>query len=108
MSYRVEKINELLHKEVSKTLLKNVDFEGYIVTVTSVKTSPDFLNTDILITVMPDSKEKEALMEIDKNIYDIQKIINKKLNIKNVPKLSFKIDEGTKNLYKIDRGSTNL
>lgn len=103
MSYRLEKINELLHKEVSKALLREIDFDSCIVTVTNVKTTPNLLRSDILITVMPDSKEKEVLRVIHQNIYEIQKIINKKLRIKNVPKLCFKIDEGTKNLYKIDK-----
>lgn len=105
MSFRIERINEFLHEEVSKILLKELEFDNCIVTVTNVQTTPNLLKSDILITVMPDTKEKEVLLNIKKNIYEIQQIINKKFRAKKVPKICFKIDEGTKNLYKIDKCS---
>jgi len=106
MSYRIERVNELLHQEVSKILPREVEFKDCIVTVTNVKTVPSLLSCDVLITVIPEKKEKDALAEIRASLYEIQKIINKRLNIKKVPRLFFKIDEGAKNLYKIDKISS--
>jgi ribosome-binding factor A len=103
MNLRLKKINALLQEEISKILLKEVDFEDCIVTVTKAETVPNFSRSDIFITVMPDKKEKEALRQIKNNIYEVQKILNKKLNMKYVPKICFKIDKGAKNLYKIDK-----
>jgi ribosome-binding factor A len=101
--FRIEKVNNLIQEEVSKLIAKEVDFEGYIVTVTRVETTRNLGKTDVLITVLPEEKEKDALLTLKKSVYDIQKILNKKLRMKYVPKLYFKIDEGLKNLYKIDR-----
>jgi len=102
MSRRLEKINSLLQKEISKILSREIDFGETLVTITNVKTSQNLLETEILITVFPQEEEERTLRILRSNIYDIQKILNKKLRMRPVPKINFKIDEGMKNLYKID------
>lgn len=106
MFHRIESLNKVLQEEVSKIIAKDIDFIDCIVTVTRVETSSDFSKSDVFITVMPTSKEKEALNSIYCDIREVQRKINKKLKIKHIPYLSFKIDEGTKNLYKIDQFSS--
>jgi len=103
MSFRKEILNTLLRKEVSKIMMKEVDFGKTLVTVTQVQLSNDLSKAKILITVFPESEEKNALFELQKNIYHLQKILNKKVKMKKVPKISFEIDQGMKNLYKIDK-----
>jgi len=103
MSFRKEILNSLLRKEVSKIMMKEMDFGKTLVTVTQAKVSNDLSKAKILITVFPESEEKNALFELQKNIYHLQKILNKKLKMKKVPKISFEIDQGMKNLYKIDK-----
>jgi len=102
MAWRIERINSLLRKEISQILLKEIDFGSIFVTLTEVKTTPDLIKARILITTHPEKGEKEALSILQKNIYQIQKKINKKLKMKIVPKIQFEIDKGMKNLYKID------
>lgn len=104
MNFRLQRINDLLREEISKILLKEIDFENNcIVTVTRADTAPNFSKSKIFFTVIPETKEKYVLSQIKNNIYDIQKIINKKLKMKYVPRLFFEIDTGAKNLYKIDK-----
>ena len=105
MSHRIESLNSLIQEEVSRIVAKEVDFTDCIVTITRVDTSSDCSKSDVFITVMPDKKEKDALKSIYSNIHEVQKKINKKLKMKYVPRLCFKIDEGVKNLYKIDQFS---
>jgi ribosome-binding factor A len=120
-SFRLQKVNSLLRKEISQILLKEIDFGDSLVTITDVKTIPNLTEAKISITVIPtrpnptpfspkegklnglDEKEREALSILKRNIYDIQKIIDKKFKIRPVPKIHFEIDEGVKNLYRIDK-----
>lgn len=89
-SRRIEKINNLLLQEVSKLFLTEIDFpEGMIVTVGSIDTSPDLKYADVLVATIPDNKTGTALSIIRKKIYGIQKSIDRKLNIRPVPKLRF-------------------
>jgi len=103
MTRRIEKVNSLLQKEISQILLKELDFGNTLVTITGVETSRNLLESKILITVLPQEKEEEILRTLKDNIYDIQKMIDKKLNMRPVPKIHFEIDEGMKNFYRIDK-----
>ena len=107
MSRRLEKINSLLKSEIAKALLREIDVGNSIVTITNVKTIPDLTLCRILISVMPEEKEKEVIRNLKRNVYDVQKIINKRLRTRPVPRIRFEIDEGIKNLYKIDEISSN-
>ncbi|MCZ2845799.1 MAG: 30S ribosome-binding factor RbfA [Candidatus Bathyarchaeota archaeon] len=102
MTRRIERVNSLLHEEISKTLLKEVDFGEALVTITNVHTTRDLLESDIFITVLPQGKERTVLKILKANIYNIQKMLNKKLNMRPIPKIHFKIDEGMKNFYRIN------
>lgn len=105
MSRRLEKVSSLLKKEVAEALLKEADLGDSIATVTAVKVSPNLRICWISISVMPEEKEKEVMRSLKKSVYDIQVAVNKKLKMR-VPKICFEIDEGIKNLYKIDEISS--
>lgn len=106
MSRRIEKVRSLLKKEAAEALLKEADIGDSIVTVTDVKTSPNLRVCWISISVMPEEKEKEVMISLKKSLYDIQVALNKKLKMR-VPKIYFEIDEGVKNLYRIDEISSD-
>lgn len=87
---RIEKINKLLAREVSRLFLTEIDFpEEIFVTVGSVDTSPDLKYADILVAIIPDRKTGTALGIIRKKIYKIQKTIDRRLEMRPVPKLRF-------------------
>ncbi|MDP3057416.1 MAG: ribosome-binding factor A [bacterium] len=90
MTRRIEKINKLLAQEVSRLFLTEIDFpEGIFVTVGSVDTSPDLKYADILVAIIPDNKTGTALGIIRKKIYKIQKALDRRLEMRPVPKLRF-------------------
>lgn len=89
-SRRIEKINKLLAQEVSRLFLTDIDFpEGIIVTVGSIDTSPDLKYADVLVAIIPDNKTGTALSIIRKNLYKLQKTIDRRLKMRPVPKLKF-------------------
>lgn len=101
-THRIEKINQLLTEEVGKILQREIDIaRDTLATITSVKTSSDLQHTTIGITVLPETKEKEILDAINKQIYFIQKILNRALRTKPVPRLRFEIDKITKAEQKV-------
>lgn len=91
-SRRIEKLNSLLAREVANIFLTQMDFpSGVVVTVMGVDTSPDLHYADILISVLPQNKSGSVLSAIRKKIYKIQKIIDRRLRIRPVPKLRFSL-----------------
>lgn len=103
MSQRIQKINELLRQEVSQLLLKEVDFDDILVTVISVDTSPNLSQAKIKITCLPTERGERALRIINKDIYQIQQQLNKKLNMRFVPKLIFEIDKLENSAQRIEK-----
>lgn len=93
MTKRIERVNELLKEEVSQLILREIDFGGALVTVIKVDTSPDLRIAKIKISVLPIEKAERALNILEKNIFQLQQMINKKLEMKPVPKICFEIDQ---------------
>jgi len=93
MSQRIKRINELLKREVSQIILKEIDFYNILVTITEVNTSSDLRQAKIKISSLPQEKNELALEIIKKNIFQIQKEINKKLQMNPIPRLVFEIDK---------------
>ncbi|MFA6897471.1 MAG: 30S ribosome-binding factor RbfA [Patescibacteria group bacterium] len=93
MSDRIAKVNKLFKQEVGKLILEDVDFPaGMVVTVIKADTSADLHYGDIYISVMPREKEEEALSVLEEGIYAMQQKINKKLHMKPVPMVRFRLD----------------
>ena len=104
MSHRLEKVNSLLTEEVAKILLEELEFpRGVLVSVTRAEVTPDLREAKIFVSVLPFDKHPRVLEVLEKNIYLIQQILNKKLTLKPMPKISFKIDSSIEEMDKIGR-----
>lgn len=102
MSQRLNRVNKLIKKEVSQSLLKEINFGDILVTVIGVETSPDLRQAKIKIAILPEGKSDIALGIIQKNIYSIQQILNKKLRIRCAPKIRFEIDKDEINAQRVE------
>lgn len=91
MKYRIARINELLKEELSKIIQQELEFDGAIMTIINVETSPDLGYAKIQISVLPENKKEQVLQKLNKNIFDIQQILNKKIQIRIVPRIEFKL-----------------
>ena len=67
-----------------------------LITVIRANISRDLKNAEIFITVLPESKEKHALDFAKRMRTDLRTEIKKKLQIRTIPKVEVKIDEGEK------------
>jgi len=94
--YRVKKANSLIKKELSKIILKDVDFPAdVLVTLTRVDISLDFSRVNVFISTMPYRKSNETISILNDDIYFLQKKLNKRLKMRPVPKVIFKIEKET-------------
>ena len=102
MSIRIQRINELLKEEVSQVLLKEMNFSNCLVTITEVDASSNLSNAKVKISVLPQSKTDVILKKLNKNIYQIQQKINRKLNMRPVPKLIFIVDKVSQQAQRVE------
>lgn len=101
MSRRIDKVNELIKQEVSKTIEKEVSSEVGFLTVTSVDVTPDLRLADIWISIYNKKIEKPEEV-FEKLTPVIQKILNKRLHLKYVPKITLKIDRSSAYAFEIE------
>jgi len=101
---RIEKVNELLKQELGRIFLENIEFEpGVMVTVMYAEASDNLETANIWLSIFPKEKEKSALKQLVEQIGEIQGFLNKRLVLRFVPKISFRIDNSEEYVYKIDK-----
>jgi len=93
MTNRIEKVNSLLEHEIGSIILKSFDFTGLLVTLTHVETTGNLIEAKAYISVMPEEKLEHVMSVLNKAIYSVQKEINRKLNMRPIPKIIFAKDE---------------
>ncbi len=104
MSNRIAKVNKLIKEEIGKIIFQEMEFDKNILaTVTEVDTSVDLKYTKVLISILPFDRAEEVSEVLEKNIYHLQQILNKRLVMRSVPKIEFKIDRSGENLERIDK-----
>lgn len=105
---RIEKLNNLLREEIAKTVDRKLEFpEGSMVTITRVEASDNLYHAAVFFSVFAGEAEK-ALVILQKNVYDIQQILNRKLRMRPVPKIRFIVDKGEKNREEIEQKLAEL
>jgi ribosome-binding factor A len=90
---RLEKINELIKREVGQILQKEFEHSaGQLITITEVETSDDLLNCRIKVTIWPEPESRSIFENLKKATGFLQGFLNKKLKMHPVPKISFELD----------------
>jgi ribosome-binding factor A len=94
MPHRIAQVNELIRQELSQLLLVEIEFpRDCLVTVTKVEVSKDLGYAKVWFSVLPTLYTKKVLTKLTSNIGHLQFLLNKKLTIKPLPRLSFFIDD---------------
>ena len=102
MSLRIQRVNELLKEEISQLLLREVDFDKCLVTVTEVDTAANLSQAKVKISVMPQLKSEAVLKRLRKNVYHLQQQLNHKLNMRPVPKIIFVFDKTSAEAQRVE------
>lgn len=100
---RIEQINELIKQEIGKIILENIEFDpGTFVTIMSVETSSTLEVATIWVSIFPEGKVGSSLELLNKRIGEMQHLLNRKLALRFVPKIQFKLDKSEKYASEID------
>ena len=103
------RVNQLIKKELSQIILREVSFaKGVLVTVTRVDTSSNLIQSKIYISVMPEDQDSQVFNILNKCIYDIQHLLNKRLNMRPIPKIKFIQEKKTTEAARIEKLLENI
>jgi len=102
-SKRILRVNSLIKKELSRIILREIEFpKGVLATITRTETYANLEESNVFVSVLPESKSQEAFRILNKNIYFLQKILDKKLRMRPIPKIRFLKEEATVEAARIE------
>jgi ribosome-binding factor A len=92
-SFRIKQVNKVILEVMNKIFQDECQFpDEALVTILGVETSPDLLYSKIAVSVFPSEKSREVLEYLNKRVYQLQHFLNKKLDMRPVPKIKFILD----------------
>ncbi len=114
MAHRIERVNNLIRREVSELLQRQVKDPrlGNLVTITGVSTSPDLKYVKIFVSHIGSEEEKQTLLRgLTAASGFLRNELSKRLKLRRVPELIFQwddsIERGARLLRLIDEVTAN-
>ena len=96
-SQRQLKVGEELRHLISNALLRKSFYDERIdnnnITITEVNVSPDLKNAKVYIMPLGGENKHDVLNSLNKATGRLKKIISSNISLRQMPKLTFKIDE---------------
>ena len=92
MSRRMDRVNELLRREISKVIQHDFEWDGKLVTVSEVEVTQDLKEGKVWVGVMGGAAEP-VLEKLNKARGAIQSAVMKRVVLKSTPVLSFRLDD---------------
>ena len=94
MKHRLERVNELIKRELGELITREVSFQAALVTVQHVDITPDLKQAHVFISVIgSDAEAKAAMSALHSSRAVLQHLLSKRIILKYTPHLHFKLDE---------------
>jgi ribosome-binding factor A len=93
MKYRLERVREVLKRELGVIMVRELRFTSPLVTVSGVDITPDLKQAHVFVSVIGnDRQQREAIELLEQNRVMLQHELSKRVVIKYTPHLNFKLD----------------
>ena len=103
---RQQKISRQIQRDIAEILQKEGQgiAQGAMVTVTTVRVSPDFAYAKVYFSIFPFSRNEEVMAALEKNNWFIRRELGKCIRnqLKIVPELQFFLDDSLEYIENID------
>jgi ribosome-binding factor A len=102
-THRPLRMGSVIREELGKLFLREVNFGGAIVTITEVIVDANYAWADVSLSVLPAASEAAVLRRLAGATGHLHHLLNKKMNIRPMPMLRFKIDRGVENAARVEK-----
>lgn len=96
------KINELILQQLGEIINRVVEMPEIFVTILRVTTSADLKYATVYVGVMPDEQADYAIHKLNLLSKRLQGELNKKIVLRSIPRLEFRLSKGDKQTENID------
>ncbi len=103
MKHRIERVCEVLKRELGRTILRELTFPTPLVTISGVEITPDLKQAHVYVSALgSEAQRQDVLTVLEQNRGMLQAQVSKRVVLKHTPHLNFKLDDS------IERGSRIL
>lgn len=103
MKHRLQRVCEVLKRELGVIIQRDLSFGAALVTVSAVDITPDLKNAHVFVSALGgEVLRDEVLAELEKNRILLQTALAKRVVLKHTPHLHFRFDDA------IERGTRVL
>ena len=89
---RLDKVNELMKREIGSFVQKEFEWNGTIVSILQVEITEDLKEGRVWVGVVGRMAPAQVIEKLTRNRAIIQKAVSKRVVLRNTPKLTFKHD----------------
>ena len=96
MKHRLERVNELIKRELGELIQRECQFPSQLVTVQEVDITPDLKHAHVYISIIGADEDRHASMNVLHTARtQLQSALSKRVVLKFTPHLHFKLDEAS-------------
>ncbi|MBI5101035.1 MAG: 30S ribosome-binding factor RbfA [Nitrospirae bacterium] len=101
---RSQRVGDLIREEIAEIIMyKLKDPRIGFVTVTGVDLSPDLKSARIFVSILKEEQREETLAALNSSRAFMRSILTKRLRMKFIPHLEFRLDSSIDYGFKIDK-----
>src|SRR5216117_1419283 len=102
MKHRQLRVNELVKRELSATIAREINFEGVLVSVNAVDVAPDLKSAHVFVSILGAASGASVIDKLEAHRVALQAELSRHVVLKYTPHLVFHLDDS------IERGARVL
>jgi ribosome-binding factor A len=102
MKHRQLRVNEVVKRELSATIARQINFEGVLVSINAVDVTPDLKNAHVFVSILGAATGASVIHKLEAHRPVLQAELSRHVVLKYTPHLIFHIDDS------IERGTRVL
>ena len=93
MKHRMLRVNEVVKRELSGILTRELSFEGALVSINHVEVSPDLKSAQVFVSVLGPESGESVMKKLEEHRPALQSALAGRVTMKFTPHLVFHLDE---------------
>ena len=96
MKHRQLRVNELVKRELSSIIAREINFEGALVSINAVDVSPDLKSAHVFVSTLGTNNRDSVIDKLEAHRPALQAELSRHVVLKYTPHLIFHLDESIK------------
>ncbi len=99
MKHRLLRVNEIVKRELSTIIARELTFPKLLVTLTAVDVTPDLRTAHVFVSILGKGDVAAAMTQLEEHRAVLQGLLSKQVVLKYTPHLTFRLD------HSVERGT---